>query len=256
MSGYPKDMVHPAYAPAVLGRMAGEGRPARFPPVTVNTPDQEEEYRARGYMLPGEAPVSVGYAEYPKMLFHPDNIPAVEDEIIAKREPNGEITRTVIRGKPEHLPPITVADPDEEAEWLAKGYAPRSKGDPEAVTRAAASPYVAGRVYEEWPKMIDGKIVDMRPVVDTTNYPKWIADGQKDKDGNPTGVIVNSAEEERALTGKAPEVPPPPPVMVSVDATEHQRLLEELAALRAKDAARERMANARAARKPRNTDAA
>lgn len=243
-SPYPKAMVHPAYAPAVLGRAPGEGRPARFPPVTVEAKDQEEEYRAKGYLAHGETGKGIAaYAEFPKMLAHPDHVDAVSDEIIPRRE-NGQILTTVIRGAPEKYPPVIVNTPAEEAAWGAKGYLAPGRGDPEAIAAAIASPHVPGRVVEEWPKMVNGVLVDERPTVDTTKYPMWLSDGGRDKDGNPTGQIVNSEAEHRAArpedfvsvpAAARPEVATPPSAPVAtVDAAEHQRALSELAELRAR----------------------
>lgn len=54
---YPKEMHHPHFKPAVLSvgpamDLPGgpnQSRAARYPPVTVNSPDQEEWYASRGY---------------------------------------------------------------------------------------------------------------------------------------------------------------------------------------------------------------
>jgi hypothetical protein len=49
-SEYPKTLIHPGYAPAVITTSkAVVGAPDRFPPVIVHNADQEEEYCAKGY---------------------------------------------------------------------------------------------------------------------------------------------------------------------------------------------------------------
>ena len=95
MSGfqeYPKMMVHPHAVAAVLstifplgykprdGERELTGSPARYPPVTVSTPDQQGEYEAKGYIAEGgndvasfnEAmsgkPTHYKYDEYPKWV--------------------------------------------------------------------------------------------------------------------------------------------------------------------------------------------
>ena len=42
-------MTHPHATPAVISKDAFHGEPAKFQPVSVNNPDQEEYYSARGY---------------------------------------------------------------------------------------------------------------------------------------------------------------------------------------------------------------
>jgi len=68
VTGYPKEMRHPAFVPAVVSgyhRLPGNkvkddppGRPMRFPPVWVNNDDQEQYYASLGYV-----PVGVADAE-------------------------------------------------------------------------------------------------------------------------------------------------------------------------------------------------
>lgn len=72
---YPKMMVHPNHRNAVLGHNYREGSPDVFPPVTVNNEDQEEQYRAKGYVSKGgnadpgnPKPRGYEFHEYPKFV--------------------------------------------------------------------------------------------------------------------------------------------------------------------------------------------
>jgi len=245
---YPKTMQHPSYKPAVVkevpvtssitGRTIKDyyGTPDRYPPVTVNNEDQEERHRAMGYIEYGEAPKPmIEFSEFPLMLTHPDHIPAVEQQVFATRDQNtGAVTTHTIAGSPAKLPAVTVRNATEEAEWKAKGYHRPGRADPDAVEAAKASPHVPGRVVEEFPKMVDGKVVDPRPNLHGfQEYPKWV-----------NGVVVNSAAEELAAGGVAKPIavaaPAAPP---SVDAAEHAKVLGELEALRARLAAAEKPRN-------------
>lgn len=203
MNGYPKTLNHPSYQKGsvkavpmtspITGRTITDyyGTPDRFPPVTVKNEDEEEYYRARGYRAPGEAGESMKvHHEYPKMLHHPQYEAAVPDEQVAERK-DGRLTVTVIKGKPAKFPPVIVNSPEEVEQWLAKGYEER-KSDPSAFETAQASPYVPGRVTEEWPKMVNGQIVDPRPKESgIIEYPKWVH-----------GVIVKDSVEEMEIRAK------------------------------------------------------
>jgi hypothetical protein len=125
-SRYPLRMMHPNYWPGYVGReivgAAGikyfeGGLPARFPPVTVNTEDQEEEHISKGYVPAGNsdpaayaaaiANVRDGYApeEYPKWvngelamtredeerILSGEPIPVEEDELTRLRRENAEL---------------------------------------------------------------------------------------------------------------------------------------------------------------------
>ena len=73
LKGYPKEMRHPAYVPAVLSGYTRDGRgtrddppgkPVRFPPVFVNNADQEQYYASMGYLPPGVVPGTEQAAKY------------------------------------------------------------------------------------------------------------------------------------------------------------------------------------------------
>lgn len=184
---------------AVTGRpfTDSQGEPDVFPDVTVRDPNTETYYRARGYIVPGEVPAPPAeYAEYPVMLVHPGHVDAVPVDWHIEKGDNGEIIRHRIEGKPEVYPPRQANDEFEERDLEKKGYARVGHDDPEAIRRSAASPYVAGRKTQEFPKMVGGVIED--PDAQTggpIQYPKWIGD-----------KLVNSRAEEEALTGRTADV--------------------------------------------------
>lgn len=175
-----------------------QGEPDVFPDVTVKDPQTEAYYRSRGYIVPGEVPPPPAeYAEYPVMLAHPDHVDAIPDDWHIEKGDSGEIIRHKILGKPEVLPPRQANTKAEEIALGKQGYKRAGVDDPEAIRRSTASPYVAGRETQEFPKMkADGAIEDPNaqqggPI----QYPKWI--GEK---------LVNSRAEEEALTGKKVDV--------------------------------------------------
>lgn len=190
MSEYPKVMKHPhakkgqAIPVDGIDPLSGkrfidyQGSPDMFPPTTVNNERQEAEYRAKGYVEFSEPfPLPTEYRDYPKWLKHP-----TKDSVLAN-------------------------NPDQEREFIAQGYLLPGKSDPDAVSTAHASPYVAGRETKEFPKYVNGKIVDPTVVQSgPIRYPMWCH-----------GQIVNNEAEELALRAKmepakeaAPTVPAEP----------------------------------------------
>lgn len=193
--GYPKTMSHPAYMPAVLSSsVAGghQGSPVRFPPITVGSSDQEEEARSRGYRAAGEAPPSVaGYAEYPKMMMHPDHQDLVPDQLVPRKHDNGAIVYDVIKGSPETHPHVRVTSFEEEDGWRKKGYTTPIPSDPHAFKKSFAHPYDPDAKIQLYPMVgPDGTIIQDPALadIDPDEYPKWVGD-----------VIVNSREEELAI---------------------------------------------------------
>lgn len=217
--GFPKPMHHPDYVAAEImdsggrsGQRVAVGAPARFPPVSVETPDQEEEYRARGYVCRGEGrPASVvGFHEYPVMLAHPDHVDAVQEQKVPRKEENGGIVFDTIPGSPEKYPPRPAANPQEEAALIKQGYARPGISDPRAMETARAAPYVPGREHKEYPRWENGALLqDPKAVPASNEYPKWV--GQQ---------IVNSREEELALTGGVPVVPSEPCIICGEPVTD------------------------------------
>lgn len=216
LTEYPKRMVHPAFKKSdpkpvpgteVYGpqgnliRAAYHGDPDRFPPVDVPNADKEEEYRAKGYHPYGETPMNViAFKEYPMMLSHPDYEPG-EEAIVAVRDGNGKLISPAVPAAPPTFAPIQVNDRGEEETWTARGYERPGKSDPDAVQASISSPHVPGRVTNEYPKMVNGVMIDdPNAPAGPAEYPKWIV-----INGHPDGGrVVNSRHEEHKLLGTAP----------------------------------------------------
>jgi hypothetical protein len=195
---YPKQLVHPDFCPAILsvGSAAGHnpGRPARFPSVMVHSPDQEERERARGYLAPGEPrPKVSGYFEYPMMMEHPDHQPEVK-EYLEGREIDGKFTTFTVPGKPGRWPAVVANTPEEAELWREKGYVSGGHADARSFERIKAG-VSADHIAAEWPKVIDGKLVQDPNLPRSTekDYPMWLAD---------LGVTVNSAAEHLEALGR------------------------------------------------------
>ena len=167
---YPKQMRHPAEqpsrqlrAPGTLDkRDPGEWSEASYLPVTVNNPDQEQQYRAKGYVGPGEgAQAMQQFQEYPMMLQHPGYVPEVPQQMDAKVE-NGRMVSTTIPGRPAVNPPVKVNSAEEADAWIAKGYlVPKVGGDPVAFSTLANSPRrPSGYEPQRYPMMINGRKVN------------------------------------------------------------------------------------------------
>lgn len=180
-SKYPMTLHHPAFvkgtttkvpvldangAPAMRNGMPDfnyRGTSDRFPPVDVQNEDQEFQYRAKGYGSANDVATAPTYLEYPVWLKNDDGA-----EVMAK-------------------------DAHEEAELLNDGYQRKGKSDPEAVERSLANPYDPEFEADEWPKMVDGKLVqDPNKSDGALHYPMWVGDS-----------IVKNEAEERAARGGA-----------------------------------------------------
>jgi hypothetical protein len=204
---FPKAMVHPAHSKGIQGRPATmnketgqfnadaiQGTPCRFPPIQAATKEEEDFYRAKGYLVDGEkAAAVVGYTEYPKMLVHPEHVDAVPDQLHAHKETSdGPTVMTVVKGVPEKFPHAIVNSREEETAWNIKGYEMPRLPDPQAVERSRANPYDPDRKISDYPKMVNGVLIQ-DPKINTSGiqeFPKWIGD-----------KLVNSAEEEIELLG-------------------------------------------------------
>lgn len=218
MTSFPKTMTHPharkgsakpvQYKDPVSGRAVTDyqGTPDRLPPLFVENAEQEERARAKGYLDFGEAPPPVaGYSEYPLMLVHPKHVDAVPEERHPYRKTEGgPVEWNITPGKPEQFPHVTVHDADQEETWKAKGYERPGRADPQAVADAKASPHVPGRTTSEWPKMVDGVLVEDpdAPPDGPEEYPKWITTGKHPDTGDVMGKTVASREGEVALRTK------------------------------------------------------
>lgn len=195
---YPKTLVHPSYAKGVPRAITGSDTvsgkkftdytapPDRYPPVTVTTPDQEDQYRAKGYHMKGETEGRIEHREYPVCLTHPDYAEAVQQ------------TETM-RGKPEKFPPQIASNEDEELVLLEKGYTRPGVSDPGAIEVAGATPYAPGQILKEYPRWENGVLVDPdAKTSDFEEYPKYIdaANGEN---------LVKNAAEEKAYWAKHPD---------------------------------------------------
>jgi|SRR6202021_1892353 len=205
----PKTMHHPQYRKSVPQAIesvdASSGRPFKdyvgtpelFPPVTVETADQEALYRSKGYFMPSESPPPPPeWSEYPVMLVHPDHVDAVPDETVPIKTDQG-IVFNKIPGRPEKFPPRAANNPTEEKALEQNGYKRAGVADPDAVRTAHAAPFDPSAVTQEFPKWVNGTLID--PGAASRNgvqeYPKWVGD-----------KIVNSAAEEAKLLGLKPKV--------------------------------------------------
>lgn len=198
----PKALHHPHFHKGNRTKLPNgdwQGESDVFPPVTVNNPDQEGFYRAKGYLAHGEKPpVSAEYREYPLMLSHPEHVDAVPEQRIMFKGADGKPVEQIVPGTPERFPHAIVKSKADEQSWLAKGYRRLGKPDPDAAERAQASPFNPDFVPQEFPKMVDGKIVDPFNEVKFQEYPKWV--------GN---VIVHNADEERVARETQPDLVKP-----------------------------------------------
>lgn len=198
---FPKLLHHPHFRKGKMTEVGGrdpvsgkpftdyQGEPDLFPDVTVNNGDQEAFYRAKGYLPHGEAPPTpADYAEYPVMLSHPDHKDAIPDDFDIRKDANGQVVTTRIHGSPEAFAPVMVKDVTEENKWSEKGYKRLGKADGDASQRAKASPYDPDYKLEEYPKIVDGKIVDPHAAVSHNRYPMFVGDK----------LVNNHAEELQA----------------------------------------------------------
>lgn len=213
---YPKRMVHPGYQKGTVKEIHGvdavsgrkfldyQGTPDRYPPVDVINHDIEAQYRAKGYLAFGEAGGgSINYREYPKMLVHPDHVPPAQ-AIAAVLNGANQVLSPEVPAKAAVWPDIAVANPQEEAAAIAKGYLAPGKPDPDAMQAAISSPYDPSRVTEEYPKMVNGALVE-DPAIQggPQQYPKWV----NLPDHPHGGKEVRNRAEEDALLGR-PSAPP------------------------------------------------
>lgn len=209
MSGFPKTLHHPHGRAAQiqdLGRNTYHGTAALLPPIEVFSAEQEAQYRALGYLEYGESPrPMIQYHEYPKQMVHPDHVDAAPERKEPRKE-GEQIVFDVIAGRPERFPAVTVNGREEEQAWEAKGYHVPGRSDPQAAEAQMVAPGAIDHKPQEWPKLVDGKVVDpdagpKGPI----QYPKalWKPDRSEQ-------VIVQSAAEELDLLRQWHGAPPGP----------------------------------------------
>jgi hypothetical protein len=208
-----------------------QGIPDMFPPVWVMGEDQEAQYRAKGYILSTEQPKMNEFQAYPAWMTD---------------------------GNEEKL-----ASSEREASALeSRGFRLKGAPDPDAYSTAVAAPGLGDYVPDNSIRWENGHIVGM-PVEHTgpIEYPKWVR-----RDGKE--VIANDAAHEKRILTEwgAPDVapkptdtpqpdvaapaPPPVPVLKLSSQTPVVGSADPVAEAK-KQAARDRMAKARAARKPK-----
>jgi hypothetical protein len=208
VEGFPKTMVHPSYAPAIISdaeagtAQSYAGKPARFLPQLVHTPDEEQDMRARGYLNVGEPPAQVHYAEYPKILRHPRHsppVPATKRSVVRKVDGEDQVTIVDVPAREERFADVTVADAAEEEHWRERGWAPAGKWDADAFEHAHTVPEVA---YDpqEWPKWIDGQLVEDPDAVPAAErerlahqYPKEV-NGRRVENAAQEAALANGGE--------------------------------------------------------------
>lgn len=213
--GFPKHMIHPQHMPAVMTSFQHgsateiSGTAERFPAQIAETPMAEADLRARGYLVAGEASPRTEFREYPLMMRHPDHVEKVPAEIHADRDANGVIQRYTIPEQPEKYPDQLVHNPEQEAEWYAKGWRRPGHTDPVAFDKAKEAPGMPGAEWPKWvmqtnpdgtPKLgADGKpemvlMQDPNTRVETHEFPKMLTIGGKQ-------VIAQDAADEARLLG-------------------------------------------------------
>lgn len=137
------------------------------------------------------------YQRYPLIMNHPAHTHArkIRDATPAIPPAPGRplVQAQPEQWEPEKWAPVTVQNEDQEAQHAAKGYVAAGSPNPQAFEKAFASPHVPGQVNSEWPKMVDGVLVQDPNRVDPNakmEYPKWVkVPGGED-------ILVQSAEEE------------------------------------------------------------
>lgn len=149
------------------------------------------------------------HQEYPLVMRHPAEKGAEITPIITPDPTRPGAFLTNYRSTPGQLPPVTVHTADQEAQYEAKGYKRSGNSDANAFQASFAAPYRPGAELSEWPKMVDGKLVqDPSLARGPVEYPKWV--GPDDK----RVLVQNEAEElawmERATASDEPEAPPEP----------------------------------------------
>jgi hypothetical protein len=172
--GYPVTLVHPQHKPAVnttdpdarTGKPGQQGSPEQFPQVTVHGVVHEAEYRALGYLRFGEpVPVKMDHHEYPKMMVHPDHVPAVETRTEAKLDPIDRVVKTyTIPGKPAVMPDLIVQNAEQEEKARARGYHLPGEYDKAALEAVLHGvPVLETYAPDQYPKWVDGVLIEKDP---------------------------------------------------------------------------------------------
>lgn len=143
--------------------------------------------------------------EYPKWLHHPGFAPAV-----LSADPPGRMQPMAPPGTPVKFPPVQVNNPDQEEEYVAKGY---RRGDwNEAQVDAQLKGVVPAKNGKQYPMYApDGSIIADPDAEDRDDgqYPMWVGDR-----------IAHNEAEELALRGSSKNEPVEPPKDEVVDRDE------------------------------------
>lgn len=141
------------------------------------------------------------YQEYPKVLRHPARKPARKIAEAIPAKPPGDFG-TPEQWEPQRWPDVFVETAAQEEEYVAKGYVPAGQSNPAAFSTAHASPFVAGRTTSEYPKMVNGVMVNDPNAAPSgpLQYPKYVT-----PKGATEAVLVASAAEEERVMGPPPE---------------------------------------------------
>src|SRR3984957_18868557 len=122
------------------------------------------------------------HQEYPLVMVHPAMQAPVITPVITPDPTRPGSFLTNYRSTPGQLAPVTVNNADQEAQYEAKGYKRGGISDANAFQASFAAPYRPGADGSEWPKMVDGKLVqDPSLAKGPQEYPKWMGDDQNGK---------------------------------------------------------------------------
>lgn len=127
------------------------------------------------------------YQRYPLIMHHPAAMPAVTSDA---RDVTGFRPAQAAR-----FQPVTVHNADQEAQHRAQGYKPINEPAEDEFVRVQAAAVPFGHAAAEWPKMVDGRLVedpDNPRQVGPVEYPKWV-----------NGRIVQNRDEEMELLGQS-----------------------------------------------------
>ena len=161
-----------------------------------------------------------GYERYPLVMTHPAQAAAVMGPI--KRDGMGNIIESVT-STPARYQPVTVHNKDQEDYHRTLGYDTPGNPDPAAFEKAHASPYKPGET-DEFPKMVDGVVVDPSKQSGVAQYPKAL-----DKPDGTGQAFVNNEDEEVDLLAKWETQYGPQAAQAAQPEDEVTRLRRELA---------------------------
>lgn len=141
----------------------------------------------------------MAHEEYPKVLRHPAYKPARKIADAVQGAPGGINLGfgSPEQWEPEKWPAVTVTTADQEEYYAANGYKPAGMSDPAAFSAARASPFVPGRTVSEYPKMVNGVLVQdpSAPVSSFQKYPMYM----QPPNGGEAVLVETEAQEQELL---------------------------------------------------------